>query len=571
MKKWLVLMALVLWQTAPAQESMQSLLEKTLSSRSGETAPASPLTTALPLEAAIDPAEYMIGPGDLFLIRAGGGNMDNIETAVSPEGDLIIPSVGTIPVADLSLAAAREKIIARMTVKYVSKELGVHLLRPRLFRVSVTGAVMNPGVVEVQGGSRAVTAIELAGGLSQPVKLQSRTQQVTVQTPLSQESSMQSTRINPTVDVNVVAGSRRNIMIKRRSGASVRVDMQKFALTGDLASNPYLRDGDVIYVPNEELLTGRVHILGALKNPDDFEYAPSDRVIDLLEMAHGFTTDADSSEIELVRFNGAGMETNRRLLPLPAEDPARRQESLNFPLMADDRLFVRAQPKFHEMRNVEITGEVVYPGIYALPDGSTRLTQVIQRAGGLTPEASLKNAYIQRRAQEDVLDPEFERLKKMLVADMTENERDYFKIKSRERVGGMGVDFAALFQKGDKSQDVILRDRDLIHIPAQEQTVKVTGQVINPGLYPFRPDMPLKHYLAEAGGYNWNARKSRVRIIRSQTGEWEKPTDDTIIQVGDTIFIPEKPERDWWREARDFITVITQLAMIYSVINNAGK
>lgn len=571
MKKWLVLLALVLWQTAPAQEAMQSLLEKTLSGRSGEQNPVSTLTTALSLEAAVDPHEYMIGPGDLFLIRAGGGGMDNIETAVSPEGDLIIPSVGTIPVADLSLAAAREKIIARMTAKYVSKELGVHLLRPRLFRVSVTGAVMNPGVVEVQGGSRAVTAIELAGGLNQPVKLQSRTQQVTVQTPISQESSTQSTRINPTININVAAGSRRNIMIKRRGGENVRVDMQKYSLTGDLDSNPYLRDGDVIYVPNEELLAGRVHILGALKNPNDFEYAASDRVIDLIEMAHGFTTDADSGEIELVRFSGAGMATTRILLPLPADNLAKRQESLNYPLLADDRLFVRAQPKFHEMRNIEITGEVVYPGVYALPDGATRLTQVIQRAGGLTAEASLKNAYIQRRAQEDVLDPEFERLKKMLVADMTENERDYFKIKSRERVGGMGVDFAALFQKGDMSQDIILRDRDLIHIPAQEQTVKVTGQVINPGLYPFKPDLPLKHYLAEAGGYNWNARKGRVRIIRSQTGEWEKPTDDTIIQVGDTIFIPEKPERDWWREARDFITVITQLAMIYSVINNAGK
>ncbi len=87
----------------------------------------------------------------------------------------------------------------------------------------------------------------------------------------------------------------------------------------------------------------------------------------------------------------------------------------------------------------------------------------------------------------------------MAVVEMTENERDYFKIKSRERIGGMGVDFAALFEKGDQSQDVILRDHDLIDIPAQEMTVKVTGQVLNPGLYPYKPNMTVKHYLSRSG------------------------------------------------------------------------
>jgi len=130
----------------------------------------------------------------------------------------------------------------------------------------------------------------------------------------------------------------------------------------------------------------------------------------------------------------------------------------------------------------------------------------------------------------------------------------------------MGVDFVALFEKGDKSQDVILRDHDLIHIPAQEMTVKVTGQVLNPGLYPYKPNMNVKHYLTEAGGFNWNARKSRVRLIRSQTGEWAKPDDDTAVEIGDTIFIPEKPERDYWQLSRDLIAVAAQLATIFLVI-----
>ncbi|HNW59709.1 MAG TPA: SLBB domain-containing protein [bacterium] len=571
MKRWIIPGVLGLLQLAQAQEPLQNMLESSLRDKMQQSASQAVLAPAIALEQQVDPAEYYVGPGDQFLVLVGGSASDDLAAAVSPEGDLILPAVGAIPVANRSLADAKAAILERLAAKYTSRGITVHLTKPRSFKVSVAGAVQNPGLVEVTGASRAAQAIDLAGGLIQPLKVQTRTEQVMVQTPATQESSVRTARMNPSIQINYSAGSKRNILIRRRNGELVHVDLLKYTLTGDHSVNPCLRDGDVIIVPNEESTAGRVSIYGALKNPDEFEFAPGDRVRDLLEMAHGFTTDADSSEIELVRFRGASSTTFKELLSLPAGDAAAQAQTLNYPLQPDDRLFVRFQPKFHEVRNVEVTGEVVYPGVYAIGEGGTHLIELIQRAGGLTSEASLKNAFIQRRAQEDLADPEFERLKKMTVAEMTENEKTYFKIKSRERVGGMGVDFAALFEKGDKSQDILLRDRDLIHIPAREQTVKVSGQVVNPGLYPYKEGKTLKYYLAEAGGYNWNARKSRVRIIRSQTGEWAKPKDDTIVEIGDTVFVPEKPERDYWEQARSLITVIAQMAMIYSVIYNAQR
>ncbi|HOT97527.1 MAG TPA: SLBB domain-containing protein [bacterium] len=570
MKKWLIFGIIALLQNAQAQDALQNMLGNSLRERMQKTT--SPvLAPAVALEKEIDAAEYYVGPGDQFLILVGGTGNDNLEAVVSPEGDLILPAIGAIPVANRSLRDAKSAILERLATKYTSRGITVHLTMPRSFKVSVAGAVQNPGLVEVTGASRAAEAIDLAGGLIQPLKVQSKTEQVMIQTPATQESSVRTSRMNPVIQIEYTAGSKRNISIRRRNGELVHVDLQKYTLTGDLGVNPCLRDGDVIIVPNEESTAGRISIFGALKSPDAFEFAPGDRVCDLIDMAHGFTTDADSSAIELVRFRGAGSSTFKEVLSLPPDDPAARAQTLNYPLQPDDRLYVRFQPKFHETRNVEVTGEVYYPGIYAISDGETHLTDLIQRAGGLTKEASLKNAFIQRRAQEDLADPEFERLKKMTVAEMTENEKTYFKIKSRERVGGMGVDFSALFERGDKSQDVLLRDRDLINIPAKEQTVKVSGQVVNPGLYPYQPGKTLKHYLNEAGGFNWNARKSRVRIIRSQTGEWTKPKDDTIVEIGDTVFVPEKPERDYWEQARSLITVIAQMAMIYSVIYNAQR
>ncbi|HOC89615.1 MAG TPA: SLBB domain-containing protein, partial [bacterium] len=567
MKKWLICILLALTQSTLAQDPLQSMMEKNLRDRMSERSTQAPsLLTAMALEKEVDPDEYYVGPGDQFLIQIGGAGSDNIETTVSPEGELIITAVGAIPVANKTLTEAKRITQEYLSVKYVSKTIGIHLVKPRLFKVSVTGAILEPGSVEVTAMSRAAEAIDLAGGLKQRMTVETLMQQITIKSPVKEETSLQTTKPNPQVKYESYAGSQRNILIKRRTGESVPVDLQKFNLTGDLKANPFLRDGDVIIVPTEETSAGRVYIAGALKNPDIFEFAPGDCVGDLIAMAHGFTTDADSSKIELVRFKGTGSNTTRELLHLPADNPQARERSMRFPLQPDDRLFVRFQYKFHETRNIEIEGEVLYPGFYALEEGEIRLSEMIERAGGFSSEASLKNAYIQRRAQEDVLDPEFERLKKMSVLEMTESERDYFKIKSRERTGGMGVDFVALFEKGDKSQDVILRDHDLIHIPAQEMTVKVTGQVLNPGLYPYKPDMNVKHYLTEAGGFNWNARKSRVRLIRSQTGEWAKPDDDTAVEIGDTIFIPEKPERDYWQLSRDLIAVAAQLATIFLVI-----
>jgi len=206
-----------------------------------------------------------------------------------------------------------------------------------------------------------------------------------------------------------------------------------------------------------------------------------------------------------------------------------------------------------------------------LENQNTKLSEIIARAGGFTSAASLQNSYLLRRTREDVLDLEYERLKKMTVAEMTEQERAYFKIKSRERAGSMGVDFVALFERKDTRQDVILRNRDLIAIPPQEKTVKITGQVINPGLFPYEPGRTIGYYIQRAGGYNWNVRKNKVRVIKGSTGEWMKPNRNTIIEVGDTIFVPEKAERDYWTLARDLITVTAQLATIYLVIERAAS
>jgi protein involved in polysaccharide export with SLBB domain len=523
-----------------------------------------PLPDTPVLDRPVEAHAYLLGPGDVLSVVIISTTEFHYQVAVDVEGQAIIPNLGGIPVSGLSLADAREKIVQAIRTRYLGKEIYVGLQKLRTFRVAVTGAVEKPGLVTVNAVQRVSDAIFQAGGLKKKLSVMSQTQEVQVETPSRSEYSVQTSQTRADALLNQAEASMRNIQI-RRGQATIRADLIKFQLTGDVDANPYVTNGDVIFVPTRENDVAQISIRGAVKADADYEYAPGDRVCDLLKMAHGFTADADTTFMEVVRFTDVG--STAKTIRLDLND----RTNYKFPLLPDDRLYVRSLPKFHEESNIEIVGEVKYPGNYAIGLKETHLTELIGKAGGFTSEASLKNAYIVRRADEDLRDPEFERLKKMNVAEMTQSEREYFKIKSRERIGGMGVDFVALFEGKDKTQDVLLRDRDLIVIPAQEQTIKITGQVVNPGLYIYKPGRTLSYYLKEAGGYNWNARTGKVRVIKSKTGEWMKPNDNSIIEVGDTIFIPEKPERDWWLIAKDLITVAAQMATIYLVVDRSTR
>jgi len=235
-------------------------------------------------------------------------------------------------------------------------------------------------------------------------------------------------------------------------------------------------------------------------------------------------------------------------------------------------VYVREMQLWHRKRGVRISGEVLYPGNYAINKGQAHLKDLIRRAGGFTPEASLIEAKVIRGDRQSRLDPEFERLKKMQVSEMTEMEYEYFKLKSREISGRMSVDFVRLFVMGDSTQNILLRDGDHIIVPRRKNFVRVSGQVLFPGNVIYHPAWKIKDYIRYTGGFNWNARKSKIRIIRAKTGEWLKPKQVKQLVPGDVIWVPEKPVRDYWKLFREIMLAASQAATVYLVVKNAmGK
>ena len=124
------------------------------------------------------------------------------------------------------------------------------------------------------------------------------------------------------------------------------------------------------------------------------------------------------------------------------------------------------------------------------------------------------------------------------------------------------VDFVKLFQNQDSTQDIILRDEDLIVVPSDNRTVLVIGQVQKPGYVPFVPGMRYKDYVARAGGFSELAISGDTKVIKKATLEWLDPSD-TIIEPGDQIWVPKeyiKDTRQTWPLVRDIIAVAASVA-----------
>jgi protein involved in polysaccharide export with SLBB domain len=168
-------------------------------------------------------------------------------------------------------------------------------------------------------------------------------------------------------------------------------------------------------------------------------------------------------------------------------------------------------------------------------------------------------------------DLEFERLREMPVAEMSDDEYSYFKTKSRQLHQVVVVDFEKLFMKDDKAEDILLQRGDIIDIPAIRKTVNVNGLVNDPGAVQYRAGKKLSYYIDQAGGYHWNARKSRVRVIKGSTGQWLKPSKVRGIEPGDVIWVPEKPERNYWDLFKDFVRVSAEIATVILVAHQVTK
>ena len=327
------------------------------------------------LRGPIDDETYIVGPGDRFSITVWGQGVASHITTVTPEGELVIPGVATVPVAGEVLRDAKAGVESQLESFYHDVEVSVSLVELRDMLIDVLGGVEYPGSYVGTAMDPAGEFVLRAGGLVQ-------------------------------------GASSRNIVITRGNGQEQRVDLERYRNTGDVGSNPPILDGDVIFVPHAVEF---VDVTGAVALPDRYERVEGETVGSLLELAGGFARGAVVDSVEVRQFV-SDAETSSLLVD--ASGP----EGAGIGLADGDQVYVRLKNEWRRTTSVEVEGEVVHPGPYGITEGADRLSDVVRRAGGPTSEAALEDARLHRPPPSGGPDVEFERLKTMDINEMSEVE-----------------------------------------------------------------------------------------------------------------------------------------------------
>lgn len=475
----------------------------------------------------VDADAYVVGPGDLLSLEYAGRATGSTPLPVDGEGRVRVPNLGLVTVGGKSLTAVREELLRRLRPYLPGATLDVRLLEPRTFKVFVLGEVKEPGVVEVVGSARVLEAIEAVGG-------------------------------------GMPTTSTRNVRVLRRDGRVAPADLERFRRTGDWDANPYLEDGDRVVVP---IAIERIGVFGAVGRPDFYEFRAGDSLGTALRLAGGLLPEARRDSLLIVRFVGAsGFDTLYAGLDggLAGVGPATR-------LSADDRIFVRPQAEWRPARQVNIIGEVRFPGTYAIEDGKSRISDVLRWAGGFTANAARRNVRLERRPPETGdKDVEFERLSRLSRAEMTNSEYQTYRSKLAVRQAIYVIDFSTGVPQPPEA-DVMLRDGDRLEVGRLELSVRVDGSVQRPGFVAYEPGRTVEDYIEMAGGpaRRGNVRDARLTRAGSNTPLYAR--DVRRAEPGDFIWVPEKKDTAFWTVFRDTLIIAGQIATIILVIDEVGN
>ena len=484
------------------------------------------------LESTVDPEKYFVGPSDIIAVNIWISPPISFTLTVTPEGTLIIPTVGEVAVADLLLARAKEKILAEVRKKYIAGEVTATLVRPRSIVVSVNGNVLFPGRLVLNSTDRVEKAIQEANKVE----------------------------ISKREDVGAVqrSMSTRNIILQRKDGTVHRVDFKKYYATKDNRLNPYLREGDMIYVPSANLTKNFIGMYGEVNFPGTYEYISGDSITDAVQLAFGFTHSAISDSVELSKLDMTGSRLTTQIIDVSGIMEGKLR---NIPLDPGDRIVVKAKPNLREDYRVYVGGEVVYPGFYPITKNRTKLSEVMRQAGGFTEFAWLKGAELNRHS----VGPNEINLERLvsLRGGITPEDSAYYLVETDLRLQKeiVNVDFEQLFAQHDSTQDVIVKNGDYVTVPSRKRTIYVFGQVVNSGHVPYVPGENYDYYVRKAGGVTDRAREGDLKIIKAKTRQWLSPKE-TTVEEGDYVWVPKEPERPF----SYYMNIYAQVAAIIGTV-----
>ena len=332
-----------------------------------------------------------------------------------------------------------------------------------------------------------------------------------------------------------------------------------------------LQRNDMLYIPSIHDLQdlGTITVFGEVARPGEFPFAENTTLEDIIIQCGGLKESASSVRVDISRRikNSKGTQASKeigQMYSFALKDGFVVDGEQGFKLQPYDQIFVRKSPSYQAQVNVSINGEVLYGGTYALTQKSERLSDLLSKAGGLTPYAYIKGARLVRRINAE------ERFRMQSVLDMaknTANGSDSIDV-SKLNLGDVyyvGIDLEKAIKNPGSDADVVLREGDELIVPEFNNTVKISGSVMYPNTVSYSSNKTLSYYIEQAGGYSTRAKKSKAYIIY-MNGQVKKASkyNSNLIQPGCEIIVPTKEKNEF--KLQNILSIATTSASLATMV-----
>jgi polysaccharide export outer membrane protein len=589
--------------------------------------------------------DYILGPGDSFIITLWGITEGLFEIEVNRDGSIILPKIGMVNVAGLTYAELKPFIEKQLGKYYESVNVGITISKLRSIQVYLVGDVAQPGSYTLSSLSTVFNALFSAGG---PTK----------------------------------QGSMRTIELIRAGQTIARVDLYNFLLRGDRTQDLRLQSGDTVFVPVIGPVAG---ISGAVQRPGIFEIKSNSDLSELIYLAGGFLPTSYLKRVQIKRIlahetrivRDENVDMNRSVQDL--DTPIQNMDVVDvLPIYEDimnvvylegevkypgtvelrqhmrikDLLpgpgvftfnahlanveIIRTHPKTREINiytvdleklyagdlsqnialesmdrvsvpsvirkegSIVLSGEIQRPGKYTFVPGE-RLSSVLKRAGGFTPDSYLFGAKFTRKSVKEAQTARtqalFDRLKEQILlrgrevisgalsdADRLSKEAQLKKSEELLELLESKVVEGRVIVRLDESlaafagtkDDIELEDGDVLHVPPISNVVLVLGEVYNPSSVVYNPNREVRYYLGQVGGPTHNADTGALYVIRADGSVISRRQGLNIMAAklipGDTIIVPQTLETfNFWVFLKEWTHWFYEMAIAFAVIGTYVK
>ena len=409
-------------------------------------------------------------------------------------------------------------------------------------RLSIGGAVYQPGVYEYKEGMTALDLLNRANGVKKDASLN------------------------------------RGLIFRTEN----RVDYQTLSFSvKDLIQNKHnitLKDNDSLYIFYKDSLQFKrfVKVEGAVNKPRELSYMENMTVEDAISLAGGLSNGAAPSVIEVFReTNDGNFEKLSQTFKVSSNNEL-KSEGEAMVLQPNDVVSVRYIKGFTPLQTVSVMGEVLYPGVYSIQSKNEHISDLLERVGGFTPFAYKEGATLVRKKTEEGEIQQEDFLDELISQESTsaESSKSLKKVAKKTNEYRMGIDINKILKHKHSKYDLLLNEGDMLLIPSERQTVEIRGEVLAPSMVRFQKGLSLRQYIDQAGGFSNRAKKRSIYVLYANGSI--KSTRNSLffknypeLAPGAIIIVPSKPEKKEMStgETIGIISAITTMGvLIYNVI-----